>query len=179
MGADQPGNRERPMNVTSLNVSSIDGVCESTTGKGTTSSRAVRAAYKNWALAPEVLRCLKACATFSIGIIWMAGLLSAQDQAVGNAPPKRAAPRGCAFMKMVTLFAPSEFIHIRSDVSFSPAFHFGEIPAEDYFRISQRADRVQSTADQVPMLTRPFVLESVSPSGLQLICGLHEVVWRH
>jgi hypothetical protein len=179
MGADQPGNRERAMNVTSLNVSSIDGVCESTTGKGTTSSRAVRAAYKNWALAPEVLRCLKTCATFSIAIVWMAGLLSAQDQAVGNAPPKRAAPRGYAFMKMVTLVAPIEFIHIRSDASFPPAFHFREMPAEDYFRISQRADRVQSTANRVPMLSRPLVLESTAPLGWQLICGLHEVAWRH
>jgi hypothetical protein len=51
MGTDQPGNRERPMNVTSLNVSSIDGVGESTTGKGTTSSRAAKALRSGAALA--------------------------------------------------------------------------------------------------------------------------------
>jgi hypothetical protein len=54
MGADQSGNRERPMKKIMWSAGRIDAPANSANGKGTSSTRAAKADLRNWASAPEV-----------------------------------------------------------------------------------------------------------------------------
>jgi len=168
MGADQPGNRERPVKMIVSVCDSINALAKGRVGKGTSSTRAARAARETRALAP-VGRSSRLHFAMTVFVCVMV-LTRANAQTAYPPAPKKTPPRGCVWMleEPWQVSLPAEFKRASSPTLAT----LKNLSFKQYFRVSNPAISSGNAAGLLPLTpTMAEVLGDYSP--WYLYCGLH------